>query len=145
MKVRKAKKKDLEKVLNLWKEEYSKKPYNSIWKKAYLKLKLRKYFLKNYFYVLEKNKEIIGFIIFMEQFLYNYKIGFVIQFVVGSDFQGKGYGKKLMDYAEKIMKKKGLKRIELRANKKSKAYKFYLKNKYFPMREYEYLGKEIVK
>lgn len=126
MKIRKATKKDSNKIAELINKEYSKPPYKEPWKKADA-IKTFEYFSKiGSIYVLI-NKEIVGFIIFRIED-YNGSKGIMIEdLVIGSNFQGKGYGRKLVEYVEDLGRKQKIKGVWLLASKEAPAYPFYKK------------------
>lgn len=130
MKIRKAKKQDLKKVSELFKVEYAKKPYNEKWTPAKASTKIKQYFKTNFIHVLEVEKEITGFIVFSAYLWHDGKRGLIDEIVVSAKHQGKGYGKALLKYAEKYLRKKGIKKLNLFSVKKSKAFKFYKQNNF---------------
>ena len=126
MKIRKAEKKDLKKISEIFKIEYAKKPYNEKWgSKAIVKIK--DYFSRNFIFVIEDSKKIAGFVI-ASPYLWHDGVRCAIdEIVVSSEYQGKGYGIKLLDYLEDFAGKRGIKAITLFSATKSKAFKFYKK------------------
>ena len=56
----------------------------------------------------------------------------VKDFIVKKESRGKGFGKILLQYLEKICKEKGCHKIRIETLKNSLAYEFYLKNGYEP-------------
>lgn len=142
MKIRKATKKDFNKIAELINKEYSKSPYKEPWKKLDA-IKTLEYFSKiGSIYVLT-DKEIVGFIIFRIEF-YNGSKGIMIEdLVVDSDFQGKGYGKKMVEYVEDFGRKQKVKGIWLLASKEAPAYHFYKKIGYKLKEKMRVFGKEL--
>jgi len=127
MKIRKSKKKDLNKIAEIFRIEYRKKPYNEKWtEKAVLK-KINEYFNNYIVFIAEQDKDVIGFLIGSTEIWDDGIHGFVEEIVVSSEFQKKGYGKKLITYFEDFLKKKGAKRLDLFSHIKSKAFRFYKK------------------
>lgn len=127
MKIRKATTKDLKKVAEIFKAEFEKKPYNEKWSTKVALQKIKEYHKSGYIFVLEIKKQIIGFIIAYDFIWHDGKRAFIDEIVVSSEYQGKGFGKKLMRYAEDFFKKKKVKNVELMAVKNSKASKIYSK------------------
>lgn len=142
MKIRKAKKEDLKEITRIYREEYSKKPYNEKWtgKTAIIRVK---YLLKNSIIIIaEENKKIIGAISF---FIFPWAIklkGYVEDFIVDSKFQNKGVGSKLLERAEKEIKKKGGRDVWMEVHRKSRAFKFYKKRGYISTK-YQTLEKKL--
>ena len=126
MKIRKAKKSDLKKISEIFRIEYSKNPYNEKWGSKAL-TKTKEYYKNNFIYVIESEKEIIGFVIFSTYLWYDNKRGLIDEIVVSAGYRGKGYGKKLLKFAENFLKKKGIRTLNLFSLKKSSAFRFYKK------------------
>lgn len=127
IKIRKAINKDLKKISEIFRTEYRKPPYNEKWSEKDSLKKIKEYLKKNYIFVLEIRKEIVGFIIGSTFLWYDGQRGFIDEIVISLNFQGKGLGKKLMNHIEKFFKKKEIKRISLASSKKAKAFKIYKK------------------
>ncbi len=128
--IRKATKKDFSKLAKLIDKEYSKPPYNERWKKKNA-LRTFDYFAKvGEIFILVDDNKIIGFIISRNEH-YNKGSSVMIEdLVVDSDFQGKGYGRLLVNYVEERGKKKKIKGIWLMASKNAPAFHFYKKMGY---------------
>jgi aminoglycoside 6'-N-acetyltransferase I len=142
MKIRKATKKDFKEMALLINKEYSKKPYEEPWNIDDAKKTFNHFFTFGKIYVLVQ-KKIIGFIIFREE-VYNGKNGFMIEdLVIDSNFQGKGLGRKLVEFVENLAKKHKIKGIWLLAFKKAPAYKFYKKIGYHQNKNVVLFSKEI--
>lgn len=127
MKIRKAKKRDLKKVAEIFRTEFNKEPYNGNWSKEKAFKKIREYNKRSLISIAEISNKIVGFIIYSK---YLWSDGFraeVKEIVISSKFQGKGIGTKLMLYVEDFYKKRGIKKILLMTHKKSKAFKIYKK------------------
>lgn len=128
--IRKAKRRDLPRIAEILMEEYKAHPYHENWTKKTSLDRIREFFKWHEFYVAEENKEILGFII-TEIFMWgNEEKGMIDELVISSKHQSKGLGSQLMDYAEKELKKKGIKQVVLSAHKKAKALGFYKKRGY---------------
>ncbi len=143
MKIRKAKKKDLKIVDEIFRREYSKFPYNEKWGARISFAKIKNYFNNNFFFVLEENKEIIGFAIGHIVLWDRGKVGYIDEVVVLEKFQGKGYGKLLMNHLEKQFRLKGIVHIDLMANPKAKAFKIYKKRGYNQLKDFIYMVKKL--
>lgn len=130
MKIRRAKKKDLKEIARIYREEYSKKPYSEKWTEK-VAVNHIKYLSKHFtIIVAEENNRIIGAIAF---FIFPWATelnGYIEDFVVDSRIQNKGIGSKLLNRAEKEIKKKGGKNVWMEVNHKSKAFQFYKKRGY---------------
>jgi len=134
MRIRKADKKDFEKIAYLMNKEYSKSPYNELWKEENA-IKTLKYFSKVGDIFIMVDKQIRGFIISRDEY-YNEGEGTIIEeIVVDSDFQGEGFGRRLIEYVEKRSRKKGIKSILLMTSKDAPAFKFYKKMGYTPSKK----------
>ena len=127
MKIRKATVKDFKKVVDIFREEYGKPPYSERWSKQAAFKKIKEYYGKGYFFILEIDKEIQGFLIGNSYLWHDGIRGSIDELVISSKSQGKGYGSKLINYFEKFLNKKGIKKISLFSAKKSKAFKIYKK------------------
>lgn len=142
MKIRKAKKEDLKGIAKIYREEYSKKPYNEKWTEKTAIIRVR-YLLKNSIIIIaEENKKIIGAISF---FIFPWAIklkGYVEDFVVDSKVQNKGIGSRLLEEAEKEIKKNGGEDVWMEVHRESKAFKFYKKRGYIPTK-YQTLEKKL--
>jgi ribosomal protein S18 acetylase RimI-like enzyme len=131
MKIRKATGKDKEIIKKIFSEGYSVSPYNEKWPPEMLEKRISDY-LKYYdnMFVLEVDKKIVGFIIFCFYAWHAGLRGYINEVVVAPEFQGKGYGRALMDFAESYMKKKGAKEVCLLTSPESGAFKMYQKRNY---------------
>ena len=116
--IRKNSKEDIDKLVKLWYEisleshDFIDKEY---WEKAREDM-AKKYIPKSDTYIIEENNEFRGFISMVDNYL--------AAIFVDKKFQGKGYGKKLLDYAKEQKDS-----IELKVFKKNnRACKFYLRN-----------------
>jgi len=129
MKIRTAKIKDVDWIVELFIEESRKKPYNENWNKKIAKQKILEDFKNNKVFILD-DKTNIGFIMLRETLWEKEKIGHIELIIVSSKNQGKGYGKKLLDFSENFFKKKGIKRSVLYSEKGSVAFDIYKKRDY---------------
>ncbi|MGV8151484.1 MAG: GNAT family N-acetyltransferase [Candidatus Nanoarchaeia archaeon] len=144
MKIRKATKKDFVIIANLMNKEYSKEPYNEKWKKNNA-IKTLNYFasLGEIFVLINDAKTIIGFISYREEYYNEGKSVMIEELIVDSAFQGKGYGRMLVEYIENLSRKKGVKRILLMTSLDAPAFKFYEKIGYIPSKKTVLFRKEL--
>ncbi len=127
MKIKKATIKDLKSIINLFKKEYAKKPYNEKWTDKTASEKIKEYYREANIFVAILNKEVKGFIIFSKFLWFDGQRGMIDEVVVDFKEQGKGIGKGLMKHAENFLKKHGIKKIALMSVNTSKAFKIYKK------------------
>ncbi len=129
MKIRKAAKKDFKEIFKLMNVEYL-KHYNEKWVEKNA-LKTINYYSKiGKIFVAEIDRKVIGFVIIREEYYNEGKRLMIEELVVNGEYQGKGIGKKLMNYIEAYCKKKGILSIWLITNKKAAAFKFYKRIEY---------------
>ncbi|MFH1503649.1 MAG: GNAT family N-acetyltransferase [Candidatus Diapherotrites archaeon] len=143
MKIRKATKKDLNKIGKLMLKEFSKQPFNE---KDSLKDVLKSlsfYFQNAEIYISEIEKEIVGIIIFQIEQWWEGPIIIIQDLAVKKEFYKQNIGKELMDFIEKYAKNKKAKRIYFETNKKSSAIKFYKKIGYKINKERISMSKKI--
>lgn len=127
MRIRRAKIKDLKRIIKLFKEEYSKKPYNEKWTNKTASKKIKEYYKEANIFVAVLNEKIRGFIIFSRFLWFDGQRGIIDEVVVDLKEQGKGIGKELIKYAENFLKRKEIKKIVLISHNSSKAFKIYKK------------------
>ncbi len=128
MKIRKATKLDLEKIIKIWIIEFRKTPWNERWTKEKVKKTISNYSGKIYVAVIDEN--IVGFVLVTEGYYVDGKIVSLEELVVAKSYQGHGIGSALLKHIEKIYKKKQFAKIFLNTIKTAKAYKFYKKKGY---------------
>ena len=92
--------------------------------------------------MLESYGKIVGFIIFHIEIWNAGNVGFIDELVIDKKFQGKGYGKILMNFAEKYTKKRRAKSYGLWTNRRSKAFKIYEKLGYNELKETVFMVKK---
>lgn len=139
IKTRKATKKDLNRVAEIWKKEYSKKPYNEKWKIKDILAKIKNYLKESKIYVATLDKKIVGFIIFKRIIWDDGKHLFIDEVVVSKKLQG--IGKALMSKAEK--EGKGCVLVELWTYKEAEACNFYKKLGYKEIKDGVMMHKKI--
>ena len=130
MGIRKVTINDLKRIVEIFREGYSKPPYNEKWTKKIATKRINNYFKDHKIFVLEINNKIQGFIIITFYIWHTGLRGYLHELVVAKEFQRRGYGRKLMEFAEKYFKKKGANEASLMTSPKSKAFKIYKKLNY---------------
>ena len=130
LKIVKAKEKDLRKIAEIYKEEFSKPPYNESWTVQKAMGKIRLFCKASTFYdtyKIEYGNEIIGFIVINKNIWSPGFIFFIEEFALKSGFQGRGFGGDTLNYIEKQYKKRGFRTAMLLSLKKSKSNSIYRK------------------
>ena len=127
MKIIKAQKKDLEKIANITKIEFSKLPFNEKDSIKNILKNLNFYFKVEEIYVVVINRKIVGVIIFKIEQSCEERVIIIEELVVEEKFKKQGIGKKLMEFTESYAKKKKVKSISFSTHKKAPAVKFYQK------------------
>jgi ribosomal protein S18 acetylase RimI-like enzyme len=126
MKIRKATKDDIEWVTKEFIIESEKEPYNEKWTNEIAKKKIINDFKNNKVVILE-DKERVGFVMFNEYFWEDQKVGSIELIIIPAKYQGKGYGKMLLNYVEEYFKNKNINKITLLSEIGSKAFEIYNK------------------
>ncbi|MCW8965721.1 MAG: GNAT family N-acetyltransferase [Candidatus Pacearchaeota archaeon] len=141
VKIRKAKKEDFNEIAKILMNESSKPPYNE---KYTLKISLKETnnFSKDELYIAEDKKNILGFIA-SNITPDNKKKAYINELWLKPVSQGKGIGRLLVNFIEKLYKKKGVKTIRLVSKTNSKAFGFYKKLKYKEYKEMVFMEKKI--
>lgn len=128
--IRKIQLTDLPKCAEILEKSYTKLPYNEKFTDgsalSYLKRKLD--FCAEHSLVIEDDKNVIGFVIINLSYWTFGKQALIEEIVIDEDEQGKGYGKKLMEYTNDYLKNLGVKSLMLWGRKDAGAYHFHLKN-----------------
>lgn len=125
--IRKAKLKDIKEIALIFMVSFSEKPYNETWTEKGSITKIKDYFNWAKIYVAEKDKKIVGFIIYHDFLMFDGLWRMIDELVVDKKFRGQRIGRALMDYVEKGNK---IKRIWLSTNKNADAFNFYKKLRY---------------
>lgn len=128
--IRKATTKDVNEMVRIFREGYSKEPYNEVWSKKIATKRIKEDMKTEEVFVLEEDNKIKGLIILTSYLWWSGLRGFIHEIVVDKKNRGKGYGKQLMDFAEKHFKKMGAKEMQLMASPKADAYQIYKKLNY---------------
>ena len=127
LKLAKAETKDLKEISRIYKEEFSKPPYNEQWTFA-LALKRMKNFLKEYdMWKLVYQNQIVGLTIINTNLWAPKSICFMEEMAVKNEFQNRGFGTFMINKIMKIYKKRGYSVFMAIALKKAKAFKLYKK------------------
>ena len=127
MKIRKAKKTDLKKVVELFLEESSKKPYSQNYSLKDAKKRVGAMFNFGTIYLAFVDKKIVGFISMAGE---GKEDIYIDEFWLKTEYQRKGIGSKLLVFIQKEYKKVGAKTISVMTSKKAGAFKFYKKFKF---------------
>ncbi len=127
--IRKIKLSDLEKCAEILEKSYNKPPYNEKFASGisykYLKRKFD-YCAENSF-VIEEDKNVIGFIMINLSYWNGGWQAIIEEIVIDEDKHGQGYGNDLIKYAEDHLGKIGVKSLMLWCRKDADAFEFYLK------------------
>jgi|SRR3989344_6020347 len=143
MKIRKATKKDLKKIAEIFRIESAKKPYLQKRNRKKALDKIKEYFKNEDIYISILNNKIAGFIIVNIDTTEKKKL-FIIELWIKKEYQRKGIGKTLVRFIEKMYKKKGIKLFKLVANKKKGgAFNFYRKLKYNENKDLVFMDKKL--
>ena len=94
-------------------------------------------------FVIEGNGEVLGAMFAREKIWWNNSELFIEEMFVKPEYQGKGYGSRLIEAAEKYVKDSGLAGFTLSTNKFSLAPDFYKKNGFSVSEHVIYMYKEI--
>ena len=135
MKIRKAIQKDLPIIVEIYKTEFSKPPYNESWTIKKAKKKIDFFFNFYDFYTIIFNNEVVGFIAVNPRFMYPGEVAFGEEIAIREDCQGKGIGTFVFNKIFKIYKKKGFKKFMGIAATKGRAIKLYKKLRILPSKK----------
>ena len=138
-----SKKRDLKKIAEIYRIEFSKPPYNEKWdvKKAISKIKS---FYRNYdLYTIFLDRKIIGFVVVNPNFMCPGEVAFGEEIAIQEDFQNKGIGTDVHKKLFAIYRKKGFKKFMGIADINSKAYKLYLKLGILPSKQNILIEKDL--
>ncbi len=140
--IRKATKKDINKMAQLMIKEFSKPPYNDKWTKKNSEKSINSDLTIGIGYIIKEKNNIIGFMLIRKDILDKIYL-FIENLIVDGDYQGKGVGKMLIKFIEKKYSKNNKVIISLTTNKKSSAYNFYKKLGFRENKENINMSKEI--
>jgi len=127
MKLTKSKEQDLKEISKIYKQEFSKPPYNELWTENKALKAIQNYFKNMDLYTIKEENEIIGFIAINPKFMCPGEVAFGQEIAIKEEFQNKGIGALVFKEIFKIYKEKGFKRFLGIANKNSKAINLYTK------------------
>jgi ribosomal protein S18 acetylase RimI-like enzyme len=125
MRIRKARKSDIEEISRIIEKEYAKPPYNEKWTHSKTIRTLQGYFKRGVCFVAIADGHIVGFIIFEIRFYYDGFDLFVGELAVLSEYQRKGIGKALVVAMENHARRMKVRHVWLRTMRNGRAYKFY--------------------
>jgi aminoglycoside 6'-N-acetyltransferase I len=128
--IRKIKLSDLQSCAEILEKSYSKPPYNEKFPSdsAFNYIKRKFDYCAEHSFVVEEDKNVIGFIFINLSYWTFGKQALIEEIVIDEDRQGQGYGKKLLAYSDEYLKSLGTKSLMLWGRKDASAYNFYLKN-----------------
>ncbi len=141
--LKKAGVKDISLLSKIYREEFSKSPYNEKWteKKSAEKMK---FFLKFYdLYSIFSDGKIVGFICINPKFMCPGEVAFGEEFAIKEEFQNKGIGTFVLNEIFKIYKEKGFKRFLGIADLNSRANSLYQKLGILPSKKDILIEKEL--
>jgi len=141
MKIRKAKKGDLKEIAEIFRVETTKEPYIQDWNKKTALEKIKELFKEQDIFIVALGDKIAGFIT-IEVDKSKKKI-YIDELWLRAEYQGKGIGTNLMNFAEDYYKKIGIKTITVMANQKARAVEFYEKLNYKVKHKFIYFIKKI--
>ncbi|MDO8459536.1 MAG: GNAT family N-acetyltransferase [Nanoarchaeota archaeon] len=125
--IEKAIKKDLEKIAEIFKKEFSDIPYKEKWTEKQALERIKCYYKNSFIFCAKIKNKILGFVIFETYDWYDGKRACINEIVVSKESQGKGIGKALIKYSEDYLKNEGVKDISLTASTKAKSFLLYKK------------------
>ena len=125
--IKKATRQEYKEISLIFKREYGKNPYHEKWTEESAFEKIKEYSHQNSILIAEKEKTIMGFIIFSEFLWDDGPRIFIDELVIKEKFQKQGLGRKLIQEVEDFFKNKGKVGITLLAHKEAKAIEFYKK------------------
>lgn len=130
MKIRKAKKEDLDEIGRLMIKELSKPPWNEKTSIKNILKSLNFYFKIGKIHVCLIDKKIIGVLVFKIEIYWEGKVIIIEDLVIEKKFQKQNIEKLLIEEIESYAKNKKIKKIIFDTFKKSSAIKFYQKQNY---------------
>lgn len=129
-KIKKIQSDNLTRCAELFQKSYGKPPYNEKFSRGnafdYLRRKFD--YCAEHSFVIEEDKNIIGFIIINLSYWTFGKQALIEEIVIDEDMQGQGYGKKLAEYVNDYLKNLSVKSLMLWTRKDTGAFNFHIKN-----------------
>lgn len=141
MKIRKARRRDLKKIAELFSIESAKKPY---FEKYTIRTAMKEIsvYLDNQLYVALENEEVVGFLASLIA-IDDSKRAHVKELWVRSDCHRRSIGRFLVEHAENFYRKKGVKYLALTTMKTAGAFKFYKEIGYNEDKRFVSMGKKL--
>lgn len=131
--IRLIKLEDISACAKILKEAYGREPYLE----EFADDNVEKYLLAKYSscgdssFVIEENGEVIAFILLSISFWGKGKQAIIEEIVVDPKFQGKGFGKQLMEYSMEYFNSLGTTSVMLWVKNNERLLNFYKKNNFF--------------
>lgn len=146
MKLKKICKDDIEELVDIYINTFSKKPWYDEFNDRNLVVKFfNNHLNNNYFigYILLLDNNIIGMSLGMKKPWENGMEYYIDQFLINYEYQNKGYGKYFLKEIENDLKKLKINGILLNTERDFLSYDFYIKNGFSDFKDLSVLGKEI--
>lgn len=146
MKLKKICKDDIEELVDIYINTFSKEPWYDEFNDRNLVVKFfNNHLNNNYFigYILLLDNNIIGMSLGMKKPWENGMEYYIDQFLINYEYQNKGYGKYFLKEIEKDLKKLKINGILLNTERDFLSYDFYIKNGFSDFKDLSVLGKEI--
>lgn len=140
--IKKATKKDLKEISDIFRKETSKQPYSQKWTQKIAFEKITKSYKENDIYLVLVDKKIAGFII-SSIHPNNPKKAYIDELWLNSGYQGKGFGKSLVIFIENKYKSRGVEIMQVISKRKAGAFKFYNKLGYNESKELAFMDKRL--
>lgn len=140
--IRKATKKDLKEISNIFRKETSKKPYFQKWTQKTAFEKINESYKENDIYLALVDKKVAGFII-SSIHLNNPKKAYIDELWLKSGYQRKGLGKSLVRFIEDKYKSRWVEIMQVVSKRKAGAFKFYNKLGYNQSKELVFMDKKL--
>lgn len=146
MKLKKICKEDIEELVDIYINTFSKEPWYDEFNDRNLVVKFfNNHLNNNYFigYILLLDNNIIGMSLGMKKPWENGMEYYIDQFLINYEYQNKGYGKYFLKEIENDLKKLKINGILLNTERDFLSYDFYIKNGFSDFKDLSVLGKEI--
>ena len=140
--IKKATKKDLKEISDIFRKESSKKPYIQKWTQKTAFEKITKSYKENDIYLVLVDKKVAGFVI-SSIHPNNPKKAYIDELWLKSGYQGKGLGKSLVRFIEDKYKSRGVEIMQVVSKRKAGAFKFYNKLEYNESKELAFMDKRL--
>ena len=145
MTVRAINKEDIAEVAEIYMSAYNKIPWNYNWRLEDAIIYLKEYFDCPQFvgFVLMEGNEVAAALFAHKKTWWTGNQLFIDELFVNSEKQGLGYGRVLMQHAEKYCSQNDLKMITLMTNKFMPALKYYESIEYMKVDPYVFMFKQL--